>query len=634
MVTWQAKRPFSRPTEKAESQVAARSTPVKKARRSLIWLVVIIGALIALNGAGVLWQGGTWAPKLALDLEGGTQIILAPQLQGNQTVTTEQLDQAVAIIRQRINASGVSEAEINTQGQNVVVSIPGEEVDEETRNRIESSAKLEFRAVLCATSSSPQDTPAYCVDGSTPTPTPSASPSDSAEPGSEEPAPEATAPETVPTPTPPPAFSATDTPAVKVAKAIDPSWVTPEILSTYTSFDCSKLEGAGANVAPEDEPLVTCEIDPERGSIAYVLGPVVVSGERIRDATNGLVANSQGISTNQWGVNIVFDGEGKELFGEVTKSLFNLTGPQHQFAIVLDGKVISAPTTNAVITDGKPQITGSFTQETSKVLADQLKFGALPIGFTVQSSDTISATLGTSQLQSGLIAGIIGLILVMIYTLFQYRLLGIVTIVSLAVAGVLTYLVITILGWREGYRLSLAGVAGLIVAIGFTADSFIIYFERVRDELRDGRVLVSAVEAGWKRALRTVYAAKGTNLLAAIVLYILTVGNVRGFAFTLGITTVIDVLVVIIFTHPMLQLLARTKFFGNGHWLSGLDPDALGAVYRGRGQFRTPEKIPARNASSSAREAVKRQTIAERKAAELAAASQPAETGRGKGKGK
>jgi preprotein translocase subunit SecD len=584
----------------------AKTTPVKKAWRSLTWLIVIIVGLIAINAGGVLWQHGSWTPELALDLEGGTEIILAPQLQGSQSVTNEQLDQAVAIIRQRIDASGVSESEISTQGgQNVVVSIPGKEVDEETRNRIESSAKLEFRAVIKATS------PATAAVNPSPTPSASGEP----------------APSTEPTP------SAEPVPSTSPTSASDDAWVTPELQKEFDAFDCKDLEGAQTNIAPPEKPLITCD-DQVPAVEKYILGPVEVPGEMISDATNSLVANSQGVSTGQWGVNIVFNSKGAKEFGDVTKRLYQLTGDKHRFAIVLDGQVISAPTTNAVITDGKPQITGNFTQETSKTLADQLKFGALPIGFMVQSSNTISATLGTSQLQSGLIAGMIGLILVMIYTLFQYRVLGFVTIASLVVAAVITYLFITIMSWREGYRLSLAGVAGLIVAIGFTADSFIIYFERVRDELRDGRILVSAIEAGWKRALRTVYAAKGTNLLAAIVLYILTVGNVRGFAFTLGVTTIIDVMIVILFTHPMLQLLARRPFFASGHPLSGLDPDALGAVYRGRGQFRKAVAVPARNAASSSKEAVKRQTIAERKAAELAASGAPAETGRGKGRAK
>jgi preprotein translocase subunit SecD len=285
---------------------------------------------------------------------------------------------------------------------------------------------------------------------------------------------------------------------------------------------------------------------------------------------------------------------------------------------VLDGQVISAPVTQAVITDGKPQISGSFTQESAKTLADQLKFGALPIGFELQSDQAISATLGESQLQSGLLAGLIGLILVVVYSLIQYRSLGMVTVFSLVVAGIVTYLVVTYLSNSQGYRLSLAGVAGLVVAIGVTADSFIVYFERVRDELRDGRSIENAVEAGWKRALRTILAADVVNLIAAVILFWLAIGNVRGFAFTLGVTTVVDVIVVALFTHPMLQLLSRTQFFAGGHRLSGLDPKALGAVYRGRAQFREPVAATGK-ASKAAREAMRRQTIAERKAAQEAA---------------
>ena len=272
-----------------------------------------------------------------------------------------------------------------------------------------------------------------------------------------------------------------------------------------------------------------------------------------------------------------------------------------------------------MITDGKPQITGNFTQETSKTLADQLKYGALPISFVVNSNETISATLGTTQLASGLLAGLIGLILVVGYSVLQYRTLAIITIASLVIAAVITYLIVSILSWREGYRLSLAGVAGLIVAIGITADSFIVYFERIRDELRDGRNLESAVEAGWKRAARTIYASDTVNFLAAIILFVLAVGNVKGFALTLGLTTIVDVLVVTIFTHPMLQLLARTKFFGGGHRFSGLDPKALGAVYRGRAQFRAPVGVSAAKKAQTAKEVARRQTIAERKAAEQAA---------------
>jgi preprotein translocase subunit SecD len=561
----------------------AKSTPVRKAWRSLTWLLVIIVGMVALNGAGVIWATSSWAPKLALDLQGGTQIILAPKLGGGQTVSDEQLDQAVAIIRQRINANGVSESEITTQGsgsgKNVVVSIPGVP-DDETLARIEASAKLEFRPVLVT------EVAATSAVGGDATSTP--------------------------TPTPTPTESLSDVPTATPTNASDLAYVTPALADEYTNFSCANVDAQDTNVAPADKPLVTCD---DLGQYKYILGPVEVAGDTISDATNSLVSTSQGVSTGQWGVNIVFNSKGSDEFAAVTTRLYGLTGAQNQFAIVLDGRVISAPTTNAVITDGKPQITGSFTQASSKTLADQLKFGALPISFTTQSTEVISSTLGSTQLSSGIIAGLIGLALVIIYSLFQYRLLGLVTVASLVVAGVLTYLAIALLSWREGYRLSLAGVAGLIVAIGFTADSFIVYFERIRDELRDGRGLESAVEAGWKRALRTIYAAKAVNLLSALVLFILALGNVRGFALTLGLTTVIDVLVVVLFTHPMLQLMAKTKYFASGHKLSGLDPNALGAVYRGRAQFRSPVLSGAKSGAS--REAARRQTIAERKAAEL-----------------
>ncbi len=561
----------------------AKSTPVKKAWRSLTWLGVIIVGLIALNSAGVLTGGGSWAPKLALDLEGGTQIILAPKLESGQSVSQEQLNQAVSIIRQRIDSAGVSEAEINTQGgQNIVVSIPGIP-DDATINRIESSAKLEFRPVLVAAAPS-----AASVGGATSSATPS--------------------------PTVDPNLSST--PTAVPTNGSDLSYVTPALQAQYDALDCSKIDTS--NVAPAKEPLVTCESD---GSVKYILGPVEVSGQNVSNATNGQKTTQSGATTGEWVVNIAFDGTGTKDFATVSTRLSGLKGVQNQFAIVLDGKVISAPRTLAVITDGNAQISGNFTQNSSKTLADQLKFGALPISFTVQSQDTISATLGSTQLGSGLIAGLIGLILVVLYSLVQYRLLGLVTVASLTVAALITYLLITILSWREGYRLSLAGVAGLIVAIGITADSFIVYFERVRDELRDGRGLESAVEAGWKRALRTVLASDAVNFLAAGVLFIVAVGNVKGFALTLGLTTIVDVAVVMLFTHPMLQLLAQTRFFNEGHRFSGLDPRALGATYRGRAKFAPSPQLPSGKLASASREAAKRQTIAERKAAELVGSS-------------
>jgi len=563
----------------------AKSTPVKKAWRSLSWLGVIVVVLLGTLTAGVLLSNATWLPKLALDLEGGTQIILSPQVQNGQSVQQEQLDQAVSIIRQRIDASGVSEAQISTEGsRNIVVSLPGKP-DQATLDRVKSSARLDFRPVLVA--GGPTNEVGGADGKSTPAPTPA--------PGLQ------------------------STPSSKPTNGSDLAWITPKLQAEFNAYDCKANAKKATSAAPTDQPLITCD---DQNTVKYLLGPVEVKGQDISDANAGLVQSSQGVTTGQWAVNIVFNGAGTKAFADVTTRLVALKDAQNQFAIVLDGKVISAPTTQAAITDGKPQITGNFTETTAKALADQLKFGALPFSFKVQSQDTISATLGTSQLPSGLIAGLIGLILVAIYTFFQYRLLGLVTIFSLVVAGALSWLTISLLSWHYDYRLSLAGVAGLIVAIGFTADSFIVYFERIRDELRDGRGLESAVEAGWARARRTIYASKATNLLAAVVLYVLAAANVRGFAFTLGLTTIIDVIVVLLFTHPTLQLLARTRFFSSGHTMSGLDPQALGAVYRGAARFRAPTAtVGVGTAARSSKEAARRQTIAERKAAELAGAT-------------
>lgn len=572
----------------------ARSTPVRKAWRAITWLVVLTAMFTAIVGASTVFSTGSWEPKLALDLQGGTQIVLEAKVGEGQQVSNEQLTQAVSIIRQRIDAAGVSEAEISTQGNtNVVVSIPGTP-DQQTLDRIQSSAKLEFRPVLVT-----EAAPITQVGADGEPVSPSPSPSDPNAPALEA------------------------TPSVSPTNASDLSWVTPALTDEFTNFDCASLTELNTNVADPEVPLVTCDAavaGSTRGVYKYILGPVEIAGENISTASSSLVPDSRGNSTNVWGVNISFNDTGTQQFSDVTTRLAALTGAQNQFAIVLDGSVIVAPSTNAVITDGKAVISGSFNQESSKTLADQLKFGALPIGFSVDSREVISATLGGTQLASGIVAGVIGLILVVIYSLFQYRLLGLVTVASLVVAGILTYLVIAILSWRQGFRLSLAGVAGLIVAIGFTADSFIVYFERIRDELRDGKSLVGSVEAGWKRALRTIYAAKGVNLLSALVLFWLAIGNVRGFALTLLITTIIDVLVVVLFTHPVLQLLATTKFFSSGHRLSGLDPRALGAVYRGRAQFRAPVGA-APKTQGAVREAAKRQSIAERKSAEQAAAS-------------
>lgn len=561
----------------------ATSTPVRHAWRALTGLLVITAVLVGINALGVyVFKQASWAPSLALDLQGGTQIVLAAQTVDGVPPTEDQMNQAVTIIRQRVDASGVGEADVTTQsGNQIVVQIPGQ-ADEQTRNRIEASAQLQLRAVLYT--GQPSNT--FVGDDG----------------------------KTTPYPTPDPSLVAT--PTASPTNGSDLAWITPALQAEFLAYDCSNPANDPAS-QPKDEPLVTCDAS---GNAKYILGPVELDGSSINDASFGLQQNN-----GLWAVNLKFDDEGTKIFGEISQRLYGATAPQNQFAFVLDGLVLSAPSMNAVILGGDPSITGSFTQDSAKTLADQLKYGALPLSFTVQSSNSISATLGSQQLAIGVIAGLIGLALVAIYSLIVYRALGFIIIASLAVMGVLTYLALSILAWRMGFRLSLAGVAGLIVTIGFTADSFIVYFERIRDELRDGKSITSAVEDGWGRARRTIYISKSINILAAVVLYILADATVKGFAFTLGLTTALDVLIFILFTHPVLQLLARTKFFGSGHPLSGLDPVALGAVYRGRAQFRAPVAPVAtaagRRTGKSRGEAARRQTIAERKQAELAAAN-------------
>jgi preprotein translocase subunit SecD len=565
----------------------SESAVTKAAKKRLTWLGVLVALLAAIIALGsATGNGASFAPKLALDLQGGTSIILAPLVQDGEKVTEEQLSQAVEIIRQRVDATGVSEATIKTQGaNNIVVEIPGKP-DENTLKLIRSSAKLQFRPVILTSQGT--STSVGTDTGASASPTPKASAS-------------ATTPKAAPT------------------DASDPNWISASLQAEFDALDCATTFREAGQIDDPTQPLITCDVD---GYGKYILGPVEVEGANISDANAGTITTSTGAATNTWAVNLEFDAVGTKQFADVTGRLFPLEAPRNQFAITLDGYVITAPSTNAVISNGSAQITGSFTKETSKVLADQLKYGSLPIAFEVQSQENISATLGSEQLASGLLAGGIGLLLVIIYSVFQYRGLAIVTVGSLMAAAVIVYLIIALLSWRQGYRLSLAGVAGLIVAIGITADSFIVYFERVRDELRDGKTLGQAVEQGWKRAIRTILVSGGVSLLAAVVLYALTVGNVRGFAFTLGMTTLVDLGIAIMFTHPILQLLAKVNFFSSGHPWSGFDSKALGATsYIGRGQFRTSEKVSVSRVARASKEANKRQTLAERKSAGTASNS-------------
>ncbi|MFC0581101.1 protein translocase subunit SecD [Micrococcoides hystricis] len=559
----------------------AKNGITASARKTLIGLLLLLLVMTGAVITGVVLNQTDGKVKLALDLEGGTQMVLAPiveDTEGDNQLSQETLDQAVEIIRQRVDGSGVSEAEITTQGgRNVVVSMPGIP-DPETRRLIQASAAMEFRPVIAA-------------GAGTAVP-------------EEDRTPEAEIPE----------------PTGEPENGSDPNWVTKELYQEFEATDCMQGPGEQDRAATKaEEPMVACDYSTGE---KFILGPMEVKGSDISDASFGLVQSNTGVSTGMWAVNLSFNNEGTEAFRKVTTRLAPLQGNPNRFAVVLDDAVISAPTTNAVIPNGQAQISGNFDENSAKALSEQLKYGALPISFDIQSEQQISATLGTDQLRMGLWAGIIGLILVAVYSIFQYRMLGLVTIASLVVAGVLTYLAIVLLGWSDNYRLSLAGIAGLIVAIGLTADSFIVYFERIKDELRNGRELIGAVEHGWERARRTVLASKAVNLLAAVVLYFVAVGNVRGFAFTLGLTAVADLVVVFLFTHPVMQLLATTRFFGQGHRASGLDPSLLGVVplYQGAGKIRgfnpTPVMTSGKGKAKGAKakkEAARRMSIAERK---------------------
>ena len=583
--------------------------------RPLVTLAIFILGLGGALVAGERWSDATATPQLALDLEGGTEVILEPVAVDGADVTGDAINQAIDVIRQRIDSSGVAEAEISSQGgSNIVVALPGKPSDE-TLALVRESAQMSFRPVLAVTAPAPieptdAEQPTHDDGASVEEPTDGEEAADGEEPadGEAEQVSKAAADDPTDEPTEP-------------ATPTDPSdlaWLTDEVIAELEALDCTdpaNLVGGADRVGSPDAPIVTCDVS---GGAKYALGPVEVEGDMIDGASSQLNVTSQGAITNEPIVTLELDGRGADAFAQATERLMSLAAPRNQFAIVLDGLVISAPSVDEVIPNGQAIIRGGFTQEEANTLARQLRFGSLPLTFEVRSEEQISATLGAEQLERGLLAGLIGLVLVGVYSLAQYRALGLVTIASLVVAGVLAYLTITVLSWVQGYRLSLPGVAGLIVAIGITADSFIVYFERIKDELREGRTLSAAVATGWARARRTILASDAVSLLAAIVLYFLAVGGVRGFAFTLGLTTVIDLVVVFLFTHPLMLLLSRRRFFADGHRFSGLDPSLLGAQkrYLGRGRVATPV-VPAalEPVAAGAGTGGERLTIAERKAA-------------------
>ena len=520
--------------------------------------------------------------RLGLDLRGGTSVILQPRISAGQEgkVTNESIDQAVSIIRQRVNSLGVAESEVVAQGsgtnRQILISVPGES-GERVVELVGQTAELRFRQVLATGGA--VEAPAPAPAAST-TATPAATPSGSSSklsksaPYFADPAPIVTPKATAPAPAPA-STPESDAQSQAVAAA-------GEILSQqFAALDCTKEESTrGGGGDSPDLPLVTCDRD---GSARYVLGPAEVLGTQVKNASAAI--DQEG--TGGWFVSLDFNKEGSGKFSAVTQRVVSLAAPQNQVAIVLDGLVVSAPRIISAITGGSAQITGDFTQQEASDLANVLKYGSLPLAFDRGEIQQVSPTLGTDQLRAGLLAGGLGLILVVIYSLLYYRALGLVTVGSLGLAALMLYMTVVVLGENIGFTLTLAGIAGAIVAIGITADSFIIYFERLRDEIREGRSLRSAVEMGWQRARRTIIISDIVSLIAALLLYIFAIGNVRGFAFALGLTTLIDLIIVFLFTKPIITVLANLKFFRDGNPMSGLNahkvPGAVNAAKNEKG---------------------------------------------------
>jgi preprotein translocase subunit SecD len=609
-----------------------------------VLLIVLFAAIIG----SAFVHPGSWHSKfkvgLGLDLSSGTTITIKAVAPHNTTPTSSQMSQSIAILNSRVNGQGFTGAKVQQQGTNtIVVSVPGKSAQQ--ISPLLSSAVLRFRQVLLLapgkpvalppapagstppSGASPSSSPSPSVSRSAPSsPKPSSSGSHAAghsagtgqaagarqlsgaghavakssasASAKASPSPFAStsgSPSASPSPSPSPSLT------TRLPNAHDASGDITKVTSQAVIADFNRLNCAhrdwqkliyGDNPNNWDNPnaqIVACDSQGQK----YVLDKAKVLGTNL--TTVGAVLNAQ----SQWVVNFNLNGAGAKAFGNLTSQMYSLYYSSHsvldQFAIVLDGNVVSAPVVQTPITTGQGQITGpggSFSQGQATRLANVLKYGAVPLAFIPQSTQSVSPTLGASQLHAGLIAAAIGLLLVVFYSILYYRGLAIVSVLSLATAALLSWLAVILLSKYQGFTLSLAGVAGLIVAIGITADSFVVFFERLRDEVREGRSLRAAVERGWQRARRTILVSDTVSFLAALLLYIIAIGDVRGFAFTLGLTTLIDIVVVFLFTKPMVTLLARTKFFGQGSKWSGLDPARLGAKSPWRGS-RTATARPA-----------------------------------------
>ncbi|MCX4668616.1 protein translocase subunit SecD [Streptomyces sp. NBC_01381] len=558
-----------------------RQSAPGKPGRSLVFILI---ALVALTG-GMFLSGNT-TPRLGIDLAGGTSITLQAKNEPGQknAINPTNMNTAVSIINNRVNGLGVSEAEVQTQGaDNIIVNIPKGTNEKQAREQVGTTAQLYFRPVLTVAPGEPTPEPSASSSGkgtdkdkdkatekgedkATPSSTPTATPTSQGRAVTDGLKADAT-----PSPKSSDKGGDKDKAAPTPTPSADPA--TAALQKKFTELDCTdkaQRGKVGDGIKPSEQ-TIACGKNNAGQWEKYVLGPAELNGKDVDDAKASISQQS-----GAWIVNMDFTKDGSKKFSKTTSKLSQQQPPMNQFAIVLDGEVASAPSVNTTLS-ANAEISGSFTQESAQDLANILSYGALPLTFHEQSVTTVSPALGGEQLHAGLIAGAIGLALVIIYLVVYYRGLSLIAIASLLVSAALTYTLMTLLGPAISFTLNLPAVCGAIVAIGITADSFIVFFERVRDEVREGRTLRPAVERAWPRARRTILVSDFVSFLAAAVLFVVTVGKVQGFAFTLGLTTLLDVVVVFFFTKPLMTLMARKPFFANGHKWSGLDPKRLGA---------------------------------------------------------
>ena len=582
--------------------MASSSAPVHPARYLSVFLLMLVGVYLLVFLTG----DKRAAPKLGIDLQGGTRVTLTARTPDGSRPSREALSQAQQIISARVNGLGVSGSEVVVDGDNLIITVPGSD-SSEARN-LGQTARLYIRPVLNSVPAqgaepkppagqpapgqpAPQQAPGQQAPGQPapgqpapappaptgkpapqprpypqdppPTPGPAPSPAPSAPGG---PAPASNAPAS---PAPPPEQPTAPDPRKDLAERIadEKKWRQSTrqgiqyLALQFQATQCDKNDILAGNDDPT-LPLVTCSTDHKA---AYLLGPSIISGDQIENATS---------SMNQRGIGYVVDVQFKQAAAN-TWADFTAAHIGTQTAFTLDSAVVSAPMIQEAIPGGRTQISGGdppFTASTARQLANVLKYGSLPLSFESSEAQTVSATLGLTSLRAGLFAGAIGLVLVLLYSLVYYRALGVLTALSLVASGAMVFAILVLLGRYINYTLDLAGIAGLIIGIGTTADSFVVFFERIKDEIREGRSFRSAVPRGWVRARRTIVSGNAVTFLAAAVLYFLAIGQVKGFAFTLGLTTILDLVVVFLVTWPLLYLASKSPILAKPAY------NGLGAV--------------------------------------------------------